>query len=366
MRPGAPHRGQPMRDDDRGAVVHERLQGLLHGLLAHRVEVRGRLVEHEDRRVLEERAGDRDPLALAPTGEAHSPAHPPGCRDPRAEPPRSPRARPAPPPGPPTPGPASGRATRTFARRVSLKSQVSWLTRAMRARRSSRRHSRRSCPARRTVPRARDRRTGAGGGRRSSCPRPDGPRRGRCAFPAGHVEGDLAKRPVRPGRGTGSSHFLHREPHASSGRTSGARRTVPPEPPRRRCPGAPIRRSTGAALPGPLPPLPGRSAGRPAPSGPSPGLPGPSRTASIPGPSRTVTGSRCTAYSRRVAPSVSESWRPMYAISDTGRNEAIAMSARRGKQGRIEPPGGHEPRPGHHDREPAEPGSRSRAPRSGG
>ena len=52
---------QVVRDDQRRAVAHE---------VADRggelgVEPRGRLVEHEHRRVGEQRAGDRDPLALA-------------------------------------------------------------------------------------------------------------------------------------------------------------------------------------------------------------------------------------------------------------------------------------------------------------
>ena len=42
-----------------------RVERLLHGALGLRVERRGRLVEHEDRRVAQDRARDRDPLLLA-------------------------------------------------------------------------------------------------------------------------------------------------------------------------------------------------------------------------------------------------------------------------------------------------------------
>ena len=49
----------------RGAVARSTSSARAHRLLAHRVEVRRRLVEDQDRRVLEERAGDRHALALA-------------------------------------------------------------------------------------------------------------------------------------------------------------------------------------------------------------------------------------------------------------------------------------------------------------
>src|SRR5690606_387573 len=56
---------EAVRDDDRRAVLHQPLERLLHGALAFRIERARRLVEQQDRRVLEERAGDRDALALA-------------------------------------------------------------------------------------------------------------------------------------------------------------------------------------------------------------------------------------------------------------------------------------------------------------
>ncbi len=62
---GLQHGGQPVRDDDGGAGRHQRLERLLHGALAFRVERTGGLVEQQDRRVLEDRPRDRDALALA-------------------------------------------------------------------------------------------------------------------------------------------------------------------------------------------------------------------------------------------------------------------------------------------------------------
>ena len=61
----APEMPVPVRDDKRGAPRHQRLQRLLHRALALRVERAGRLVEQQDRRVLEHHARDRDALALA-------------------------------------------------------------------------------------------------------------------------------------------------------------------------------------------------------------------------------------------------------------------------------------------------------------
>jgi hypothetical protein len=48
---GALHRRQPVRDDQRGAPLHQPLQGLLHERARSRVERAGRLVEDEDARV---------------------------------------------------------------------------------------------------------------------------------------------------------------------------------------------------------------------------------------------------------------------------------------------------------------------------
>ena len=59
------HRRQPMGDDDGGAIAHQLDQRVPHLPLADRVEMRGRLVEDQYRRVLEEGARDRDALALS-------------------------------------------------------------------------------------------------------------------------------------------------------------------------------------------------------------------------------------------------------------------------------------------------------------
>ena len=54
-----------VRDEDRRAALHERHQAVHDLRLARRVEARGRLVEHEDRRVAQQDARDPDALALA-------------------------------------------------------------------------------------------------------------------------------------------------------------------------------------------------------------------------------------------------------------------------------------------------------------
>ena len=61
----ANNRLQAVRDDDRGAAGLESLQRLLHLALGFGVQRRRRLVEQQDRRVLENRARDGDALALA-------------------------------------------------------------------------------------------------------------------------------------------------------------------------------------------------------------------------------------------------------------------------------------------------------------
>ncbi len=63
-RVGAAHGGQAVGDDERRAVAHQRRQRVLHELLGFGVERRGRLVEDQDRRVAQQRAGDRQPLPL--------------------------------------------------------------------------------------------------------------------------------------------------------------------------------------------------------------------------------------------------------------------------------------------------------------
>ena len=56
---------EPVRDGDHGLALHQRRERLLDRRLDLRVERRGRLVEDQDRRVLEDHAGDGDALALA-------------------------------------------------------------------------------------------------------------------------------------------------------------------------------------------------------------------------------------------------------------------------------------------------------------
>ena len=62
---GVAHRGEAMRDDERRAVAGQQIECPAHRLLADRVQVRGRLVEDQDGRVLEKGAGDGYPLPLA-------------------------------------------------------------------------------------------------------------------------------------------------------------------------------------------------------------------------------------------------------------------------------------------------------------
>ena len=62
---GGQHRGEPVRDHERRAPLHQLLERRLHIGLGFRVQVRRRLIEDEDARALQDRAGNRDPLALA-------------------------------------------------------------------------------------------------------------------------------------------------------------------------------------------------------------------------------------------------------------------------------------------------------------
>ena len=59
------HGREPMRDHERGALRHQPLERGLHQRLALGIERGGRLVEQEQRRVAQDRARDRDALALA-------------------------------------------------------------------------------------------------------------------------------------------------------------------------------------------------------------------------------------------------------------------------------------------------------------
>ena len=67
---GAFDRGQPMCDDERGAALGKPLYRHLHGAFAFGVQGTRRLVEQEDRRVAQDRAGNRDTLALAAAARA--------------------------------------------------------------------------------------------------------------------------------------------------------------------------------------------------------------------------------------------------------------------------------------------------------
>ena len=63
---GADHAGEPVREDQRGAPAHQPIECFLDDGFAFRVDGRQRFVEHEDGRVAQQRARDRDALALAP------------------------------------------------------------------------------------------------------------------------------------------------------------------------------------------------------------------------------------------------------------------------------------------------------------
>ena len=65
MRSALQHGREPVRDDDRRAVLHQPLERLLHQPLALGVERARRLVEQQDRRVAQDRARDRDALPLS-------------------------------------------------------------------------------------------------------------------------------------------------------------------------------------------------------------------------------------------------------------------------------------------------------------
>ena len=62
---GVAHGRKPVRDHEGGAVLHHLVERGLHLHLGGGVERAGRLVEDQDRRVLHQRARDRDALALA-------------------------------------------------------------------------------------------------------------------------------------------------------------------------------------------------------------------------------------------------------------------------------------------------------------
>ena len=62
---GVADRGEAVGDHEGGAALHDLVERRLQLALGRGVERARRLVEDQDRRVLEERAGDRQALALA-------------------------------------------------------------------------------------------------------------------------------------------------------------------------------------------------------------------------------------------------------------------------------------------------------------
>ena len=146
---------QAVRDDQRGAALHQPVQRLLHRALGFAVQRRGGLVEDQDRRVLVDRARDRQALALAARQLAAVVADervqalrqrlrrsPAGWR--RA----APRARAR---GPVASG---GEPSATLAATLSLNSTTSWLTSANCRRSASTSQSRSGTPSSSTLPAA--------------------------------------------------------------------------------------------------------------------------------------------------------------------------------------------------------------------
>jgi len=62
---GAADRRKTVADDQHGSVSGEPFQGVLDHVLGFAVDRAGRFIEQQDRRVAEQGAGQRDPLALA-------------------------------------------------------------------------------------------------------------------------------------------------------------------------------------------------------------------------------------------------------------------------------------------------------------
>ena len=69
---GVAHGGEAVGDHQHGALAHQPVDRLLHQPLGFGVERAGGLVEDEDRRVAQQRAGDGDPLPLT-AGEPGAP-----------------------------------------------------------------------------------------------------------------------------------------------------------------------------------------------------------------------------------------------------------------------------------------------------
>ena len=55
---------QAVGDDDGGAILAEMLDGFLHRFLGFRIECCGGFIQQDQRRILHQRAGDGDALAL--------------------------------------------------------------------------------------------------------------------------------------------------------------------------------------------------------------------------------------------------------------------------------------------------------------
>ena len=62
---GRQHRGEPMGDDECGAALHHVVERFLHQHFILGVQRGGGLVKQQDRRILENGAGDGETLALA-------------------------------------------------------------------------------------------------------------------------------------------------------------------------------------------------------------------------------------------------------------------------------------------------------------
>src|ERR1700704_2278751 len=75
---GALHRGEPVGDDEGRAALRQAGQRLLDRKLAFRVQRARRLVEQQDGRIAQKRAGERDALALA-AGKGHAALAEAGC-----------------------------------------------------------------------------------------------------------------------------------------------------------------------------------------------------------------------------------------------------------------------------------------------
>ena len=61
---GADHAGKAMGEDQRRTPLHQPIERLLDHRLVPGVHCRKRLVEHQDGRIAQQRAGDGDALAL--------------------------------------------------------------------------------------------------------------------------------------------------------------------------------------------------------------------------------------------------------------------------------------------------------------